>query len=205
MNKLLFNSIVKIFILVVVLDCFGAAAHSSARTETGYVIDAKRSFVKVSVHYALIPTMKGEFSDFKGTIHFNPHQSDGQMVDLSVKTKSIITGNDAWDRMIRSHRLLNAAKYPYMTFHSRSVHKSGGGFTVTGTVSLHGVTKEVTFPFEVIKQGRLSNQEYLMARGVWVLNRKDFDIIWNRTLDKGGVLVGDEVKIDWEIFALKPS
>ena len=205
MKKFLSSVFPKTFLLVVLLGCLSTVITDSLTAEADYTVDPKRSFVEVSVHYAVIPTLRGRFTDFQGTIHFDPRRTQDNSVKMSIKTKSIATGNKIWDRIIRSRRLLNHQKYPMMTFQSRSVEKVKDGYSVIGTVNLHGVTKEIKFPFHVVKRGKLSNQEYLIAQGLWVLNRKDFEIIWNSTLDRGGVVVGDEVRVDWKIFALRPS
>ena len=126
---------------MVLLGCFGMVNPGSLKAEDGYTVDPKRSFVKVSVHYAVIQTMRGKFTDFQGTIHFDPHRRKGNSVNIALKTKSITTGNKVWDRLIRSRRLLNAPKYPLISFKSHSVKKVKNGYSLIATVTMHGVTQ----------------------------------------------------------------
>ena len=169
-----------------------------------YQIDPAQSSIQCSIKYTLIGRYNARFETFGGTINFNPKKFTQSRIQLAIKTESLKSKFSTLDRMARSKRLLDAAQFPEMTFQSNALEQKEDQFFITGVFNLHGVTKELTLPFTM--QGPFKDdqgRDYLLATGIWRINRKDFKVIWSQTLDHGGIIVGDTVTIRWEIVAVK--
>lgn len=171
-----------------------------ARTQN-YYFTQEHSFLKGEIKYSLIGTYQAAFNDFEGVLSFDEKDIENSSVDMKIKTASIRSKYPALDRIVRSKQLLDAEKYPYMTFKSKSIKRLKSGYYVEGTVSLHDITKDLSFIFYLDGPIVEDKEKLLKARGRWTINRKDFDIIWNRWLDHGGIIVGDNIDVAWEIKA----
>ena len=114
---------------------------------------------------------------------------------LEIKTKSIHSNCGWCDKIVISRQLLDAEKYPSIVFEGKEFKKDSEGYWVNGIIDLHGVTKDLNSQFIVEENADGS----LSLKGKWILRRKDFNIIWNKVLDRGGVLVGENIVVDWEI------
>lgn len=138
----------------------------------------------------------GQFRDFEGNIQIdraNPAQSS---VEFTIQTKSIDTGSERRDNHLRSADFFEVEKFPTITFKSTSVAaKSKDTFEVTGDLTMRGVTKRVTLPvtfFGFVKHPRGEKAGFEIET---ILNRKDYGITWNRALDEGGFVLGEDVKV----------
>lgn len=199
MKTIRFSHIFQILILIGIL--FSAASLASA--EEGYVINLKESSITCLVKYTLIGKYSPEFKDFSGLIYFDPKDLTKSSVYLKIKVESVNSKYATLDRLARSKRLLDAKTYPDVVFQSKRVEKRSDGYYVTGLLSLHGVTRNFTFPFKLegpVVQGK---QSFLLAQGKWLIDRKKFNVVWDKNLDKGGIVVGDQITVDWKIKAYK--
>ncbi len=161
-----------------------------------WTINQPHTRVTFSVRHILTP-VPGQFRDFDGALVYDPADPAASKVDFTVQAASIDTGNDKRDAHLRSPDFFEVDKYPTLTFHSKKVAALGDGLAVTGDLTLHGVTKEVTVPVEVL--GVMGDKAGFQTG--FTLDRKDFGLVWNRTLDQGGTLLGDEVKVELTIEA----
>lgn len=173
-----------------------------ARTQN-YYFNQEHSFLKGSISYSLIGTYRATFKDFEGVISFDEKNIENSRVEMKIKTASIHSKYPKLDRIVRSKRLLDAEKYPDITFKSTSIKRLKTGYYVEGTVNLHEITKDLSFVFQFEGPLGEGKEESVKARGRWVINRKDFDIIWSSWLDHGGIVVGDEITVVWEITAFR--
>ena len=162
----------------------------------------KETKIDGSVPYSVLGKYKAQFNDFKGMITLDQHLQRVQSVYLEIKIGSI-TSNCPWcDNIVKSKRLLNIAKYPKIIFKSEGIIHDEQGFKVKGILEMHGVKRRMIFPFNVeIINDQKFNGQLLDLKGSWVINRKEFNIIWNKSLDRGGVLVGDNITVNWGIKA----
>ncbi len=167
-----------------------------------FLVKDSASHIKCSVNYAVVPKIRGDFQSFSGKIKYDAKNIAKNSVEMSIKTESIKTGRESWDKIIRSKRLLDSKQFPLMTFKSKKVFIKDGKYNAIGIISLHGISREMTFPFEIQKVNT-GKDGYLLAKGIWKINRKLFDVIWHKQLDKGGIIVGDWVTIDWQLTAVK--
>ena len=139
-----------------------------------------------------------DFEKFSGRIEYNPRRQQIVAVRLIIEAESLRSAIPRFDRIVASEMLLNTAKYPQILFESDRIEAAGDGYLVTGKLTLHGVSRVVTFPFQVLP-GTEAGHPAFKAAGRWIINRKEFGIIWNPVLDKGGILVGNHITVDWQV------
>lgn len=179
--------------LVLSLVLLAAAGLAHAGT---YTIDQAHSNVSFKVRH-LVSKTAGQFNDFNGTIVADFANLDASSVAFTIQAASIDTANEDRDKHLRSEDFFDVETYPEITFVSRKITKSGDDtFAVTGTLTMHGVAKTVTLPVTFLGEGpspwggRVAGWEIQTT-----LDRKDYGIVWNKALDTGGMILGDEVEI----------
>ena len=175
----------------------------ATRTERAYTIDKAHSEVTFQVRY-LLTKVRGRFSDFRGTVRVDDETPENSSVSLEIDAASIDTNSSDRDQHLRSDDFFAVGTYPSITFHSsRVVKKTSETFDVTGTLTIRGVTREVTLPVTYLG---VANDPWGTARAGFetelTINRKDFGLSWNAALETGGFLVGDEVRISVSIQAI---
>ena len=170
----------------------------SAQT-AAWQIDPGHSSAQFSVRHMLIATVRGEFDGPAGTVSFDPRDIAGTLkAEATINARSINTRNAERDRDLKSDLFFNVAKFPAITFKSRKATAAGPGrFTVTGDLTIHGVTREVSLdvdgPTPAVK-----DLDGLMRAGASMsttLNRRDFGLQYNVVLEAGNAVVADEVKV----------
>jgi polyisoprenoid-binding protein YceI len=151
-----------------------------------------------SIKYSVIGRYKAQFGAFQGSITIDERSNNIRSVYLEIEASSIQSDCQWCDQIVRSDKLLAVKKYPKIIFKSTEIISSGENYTVKGTLDVHGVTKDMRFPFAVKIDAK---EKTLDVEGQWMINRKDFKITWNKLLDQGGVLVGNYFTVDWGIKA----
>ena len=145
--------------------------------------------------------VRGVFHDVEGTIVYDEADPSAIRVDASVKVASVDTGNQKRDSHLQTADFFDAEKNPTLTFKSTKVEKAGNDkYKVIGELTMRGVTKTVTFDAEFLGSAPISiNGRSIGSKAglsaTAVVNRKDFGINWNKTLDNGGVMLDDKVTI----------
>ena len=171
----------------------GSAVTAGAGT---YTIDQAHSDVSFKVRH-LVSKTSGQFTEFSGTIVADFSNLDASSVVFTIVAASIDTQNEDRDKHLRSEDFFDVATYPEITFTSSKITKSGDNtFAVTGTLSMHGVSKTVTLPVTFLGEG--PNPWGGTVAGFELettIDRKDYGIVWNKALDAGGMILGDEVTI----------
>jgi polyisoprenoid-binding protein YceI len=162
-------------------------------------IDPAHSTVEFSVRHMMVSTVKGHFAKVSGSVQLDDKDITKSSVEVTIDLASVDTREPKRDAHLKSPDFFDVAKYPTATFKSTKVQKAGKGkLKVTGELGLHGVTKSVTLDVEG-PTGAFKSPFGTTVRGAHAtakLNRKDFNLVWNKMLDGGGVLVGDEVNLD---------
>ncbi len=170
-----------------------------------YTIDATHSSVHFSVRHLMVSNVRGEFSKLSGTIQVDPAAPAAASVAASIDTTSINTRDPQRDAHLKSAEFLDVEKFPAMTFQSKSITPHEGGATVTGDLTIHGVTHPITLDVEgstnEIKDPWGNQRIGLSA--TTKLSRKEFGLTWNAALETGGVMIGDEVKITIDVEAVR--
>jgi len=165
-------------------------------------IDASHSQIGFSVRHMMVSTVRGRFSTVSGTLNIDEANPANSWVEAEADTASISTNDANRDGHLRSADFFDAEKFPKVTFKSTSVAKDGDNYKVTGDLTMHGVTKPVTFTVEY--SGVIKDPYGLQRAGFEAqakINRKDFGLGWGGVLETGGAIVSDEVKIILEFEA----
>jgi polyisoprenoid-binding protein YceI len=179
---------------------------SAATAAETYVVDKSHSEIGFRVRH-LVSKVPGRFVDFEGTIEADKAKPAQSSVQLVIQAKSIDTSNAQRDEHLRSADFFDIARYPTIVFESRSVRQvAEKSYEIAGTLTMHGVSRPVTLPVELLGVARdpWGNERAGFATST-LLNRKDYGIIWNKTLDAGGLLLGDEVEITINLEAVKKA
>ncbi len=142
--------------------------------------------------------------DYAGFIDMDAEAGTVKAIEATIKTGSVNTNHEKRDAHLRNADFLDVEHYPTMTFKMKSYKKTAEGYTAVGDLTLRGVTKEITLVGQyngATKDPWGNTRAGFSAEGK--LNRKDFGMVWNKTLDSGGLVVGDEVQIRLDIECIK--
>ena len=168
-----------------------------------YGIDTVHSNVGFKVRH-LVSKTGGEFTDFDGTIVADFGNLGASSVKFTIQTASIDTKNEKRDGHLRSADFFDAEKYPEITFTSSKITKiDGDSYAVTGTLTMHGVSKEVILTVDFLGEMTAMGGTRAGYELTTTINRKDFGISWNRALDAGGFVLGDDVEININLELVK--
>jgi polyisoprenoid-binding protein YceI len=174
-------------------------ATSAVADPAVYKVDPDHSGVAFSIRH-FVSNVPGRFRDFDGSIRYDKLSPGISSVEFTARVASIDTGNNDRDEHLRSADFFDAQKFPTVTFTSSEVKAvDADTLEVTGDLTMHGVTKRITIPVEVLGTVKTPNGEKAGFQALFTVNRKDFGITWNRVLDAGGTVLGEDVKIDVEI------
>lgn len=162
-----------------------------------WAIDASHTRVGFSVPHLMVSEVEGVFREVKGKIDIDDKDLTKSTVDLTIVASSVDTGNADRDKHLKAPDFFDVAKYPTLTFKSTKIAKAGKDkFKVTGDLKIRDVTKSVTL--DVTASDPVQNPWGKQVRAVKVagnVKRTDFGLNWNKALDKGGVLVGEDVTL----------
>jgi polyisoprenoid-binding protein YceI len=180
-----------------------AASAAVAAPET-FQFDKNHSLVGFRIRH-FVSKVEGRFKDFEGAIVLDRQNPASSRVDLTIQAASIDTASESRDKDLRSPNFFDVEKYPTITFKStRVVPKGGDNYDVTGDFTMHGVTKSITVPVRhggFAKAGKTEKAGFETVN--FKLDRKDYGITWNRTVDAGGLMLGDDVEINIQVEANK--
>lgn len=187
--------------LVLLLAVLGAQAAEPAPT---FTVDPVHSSVAFKIRH-LVSKVSGAFRDFTGTIVGDPKEPARASVAFTIKAASIDTLNPDRDKHLNSPDFFDTAKFPEITFKSTKITPKGGDTCeVTGIFTMHGVSKEIVVP---VTFGGLAKDPWGNERAgfsvAMTLNRKDYGISYNKVLDAGGMMLGDDVEVSIELEAVK--
>jgi polyisoprenoid-binding protein YceI len=152
----------------------------------------------------LISNVKGSFDEFDAKITYDPENIENSSVDVSISVASIDTKNEKRDDHLRSNDFFDAENHPAITFKSKKIEKKGDGYVAAGTLTIRGVSKEIELPFTL--NGPVTNPWGQTVMGIEIeyeIDRKEYGVKWNKTMDNGGLVVGDEVKVEINLEVTK--
>lgn len=184
---------------VAVLALLALPALAAAET---WSIDADHSSVGFTVRHMMVSNVKGSFGTFSGTVEVDEKDIAGSKVSVTIDAASINTGVAKRDEHLRSADFFDTARYPTVTYVSKKVEKSGKDrLKVYGDLTLRGVTRPVVLDVEGPTAAYRDpwGKTRRGASATAAINRRDFGLTWNKVIEAGGVLVGDEVKIILEM------
>lgn len=165
------------------------------------VIDPMHSEVSFQIRH-FVTNVRGRFTDFTGTIVADKDKPEAAQIEFTAKAASIDTAQDNRDKHLRSADFFDAEKFPEITFKSTKVKATGKDtYDVAGNLTMRGVTKPVTLRVKNLGSAGSGADAKFGFEGTTTLNRKDFGILWNKALDAGGYVLGDEVTVSLNIEA----
>jgi polyisoprenoid-binding protein YceI len=171
-----------------------------------YKIDPAHSTAQFVVRHMMITNVRGGFNKIQGTVVYDSENPAASSVDATIDATSINTREPDRDTHLKSADFLDVEKYPTITFKSKSVTKKGDGeWDLKGDLTIHGVTKELVLKVEgpTPESKDPWGNVRIGASSTTKIKRSDFGLTWNAALESGGILVGDEVKIEVEVSLIK--
>ena len=192
----------KLLLGMSMLSLLATPMYASAET---YDIDPSHATAGFSIRHLMVSNVKGLFSNVKGTVEYDPKNVAASKVEASVDAATIDTREAKRDAHLKGPEFFDVTKFPEFKFTSTKVEPAASGLTVTGDLTIRGITKtvvlnvegpsdEIKDPWGNVKRG---------ASATTKLNRKDFGLTWNKVLEAGGVAVGDEVTVTIELELTK--
>ena len=181
----------------------GLLTVSSAFSADRYIIDAEHSNIGFSVKHLGISNVKGKFKVFSGVIMADEKDPGGCSVEVEIRADSVDTDNEKRDAHLKAADFFDTEKFPTLTFKSTQVKKTKSGYTAIGSLSMHGVTREIRIPFTVQKAVDPWKKTRIGVDAVLSINRQDYGIKWSNLMDNGGFVVGNEVKIELAVEAIR--
>jgi polyisoprenoid-binding protein YceI len=172
------------------------AGTASASVEV-FAIDPAHSEASFQVRH-IVTKVRGRFTDLSGAIRVDRDNPAASEVEFLIKAASIDTANERRDNHLRSPDFFDVEKHPEISFRSSGVEPTGDDtYAVTGTLTIHGVSKEIVLYVQHLgfMKGPRGGEKGGFETAV-TLDRKEYGIVWNRALDTGGFILGDEVKVE---------
>ena len=182
------------------------SANAPEPTTTTWNIDPVHTMAEFKVRHMMISNVKGQFTRVTGVLTLDEQDITQSHVEASIDAASINTREADRDTHLKSADFLDVEKFPKLTFTSTRVTRKGEGeLQVEGDLTIHGVTRKVEFAVEgPTPPGK---DPWGNTRIGWTattkINRKDFGLTWNAALETGGILVGDDVTITFDVEAIK--
>jgi polyisoprenoid-binding protein YceI len=165
-------------------------------------IDPAHSHAEFKVKHMMISNVKGSFNGLTGTLIEDTADPTRSQVDAAIEIDTISTGDEQRDAHLKSADFFHHEQHPVMTFKSTNVERKGDqSYAVTGDLTLHGVTKPVTFAVEGPSTPGKDpwGKTRIGLSATTKINRKDFGLTWNAALETGGILVGEDVQIALDV------
>lgn len=173
------------------------APSTQAPTTSEWALDASHSSIGFTISHMVVSEVDGQFKKYTGKALLDERDLSKSQVEFKAEVASIDTGDAKRDEHLRSPDFFDAQKYPELTFKSTKITKAGKGYKLKGVLTIHGVSKEVTLDATVSQAVKNPwGKQVRAAKISGKVKRSDFGLTWNKTLDQGGVVLGEEVQID---------
>ena len=168
-----------------------------------WTLDTAHTSVNFSVRHMIVSQVRGRFNTFSGVINVDGKDFTKSSIQFTIQAASVDTNQPARDAHLKTADFFDVAKYPTITFKSDSISKvEGNRFIAHGVFTMHGVSKPIDLPFalygplkDAFKQVRFGIQSNLK------INRQEYGVKWNQTLDNGGLAVGNDIDIELNLEA----
>jgi len=177
-----------------------------ATTRTTWKLDPSHTLVEFSAKHLMITTVKGRITDVEGTIVMDEKNPGKSSVEATLKAVSIDTRTEQRDQHLRSADFLNVELFPEIKFRSTRIEGDKESFKLTGDLTIRDVTRPITL--DIRFEGQQTDPwggERVGFSGSGKIDRRDFGLTWNQALETGGVVVGNDVKINLEVEAVKAA
>ncbi len=173
--------------------------------KTNWKIDPAHSSAQFVVRHMMITNVRGVFSGVQGTVVYDPDDLNSSSVDVTIDKSTLSTGDATRDTHVKSADFLDVENYPTITFKSKKITKDGDDLKVTGDLTLHGVTKDVVLNVEgpTEEQKDPWGNTRVGASATTKIKRSDFGLTWNAALETGGIMLGDDLKLEVDVSLIK--
>ena len=170
-----------------------------------YKIDPAHSSAHFTVRHMMITNVRGSFSGVEGTVAYDPEEPAKSTVEVVINASTINTLEPPRDAHLKSADFLDVEKYPTITFKSKKVTPGEDGLSIAGDLTIHGVSKEVVLKGETpTAEGKDPwGNLRVGASAATKIKRSEFGLTWNAALETGGILVGDDLKIDLDVSLIR--
>ena len=168
-----------------------------------YTIDPSHTRVGFSARHAMVTKVRGHFDEFEGSAHVDTVTPANSSVTVTIQAASVTTGNEQRDGHLKTPDFFDIANYPQITFVSTNVERDGAEWDITGDLTINGVTKSVTIPFEETGSAKdpFGNTR-VGFEGDVTIDRTEWNLSFNAALETGGVLVSEKVKLEFDVSAI---
>jgi polyisoprenoid-binding protein YceI len=175
-------------------------------SKTVWKLDPSHTLVEFSAKHLMITTVKGRITDIEGTIYADENDLSSSSVDVTLKAATLDTRTEQRDNHLRSADFLDVENFPAITFKSTRIEGDRSEFKLTGDLTIRGVTKPITL--DVTFEGQTKDPwggERIGFSATGKIDRREFGLTWNVLLETGGLTVGNDIKINVEVEAVKAA
>jgi polyisoprenoid-binding protein YceI len=168
-----------------------------------YTIDPSHTRIGFSARHAMVTKVRGQFDEFEGSAHVDTVTPANSSVTVTIQAASVTTGNEQRDGHLKTPDFFDIANHPQITFVSTNVERDGADWDITGDLTINGVTKSVTIPFEETGSAKdpFGNTR-VGFEGDVTIDRTEWNLSFNAALETGGVLVSEKVKLEFDVSAI---
>jgi polyisoprenoid-binding protein YceI len=169
-----------------------------------YTLDVTHTRIGFSARHAMVTTVRGQFGEFEGSAHLDTADPAASSAKVNIRAASISTGQADRDAHLRSADFFDVETFPELSFVTTGVTRADATtWTVTGDLTIKGVTNPVTIDFESTGSARDPFGNLRVGfEGAATINRKDWGLTWNAALETGGVLVSERIKLELDVSAI---
>jgi polyisoprenoid-binding protein YceI len=181
---------------IILIGVMAGLVSTSVLALDTYKVDPAHSSINFTIEHMVINTVHGRFNQFEGSLVVDPEKNNAlKEASATIQAKSIDTGISKRDDHLRSADFFGAEKFPTITFEGSEVKQEGNDQVLVGKFTMHGVTKEIALPFKLKGPISAMGGTRLGFEVTTKLNRKDFGLTYNKVLEAGGLMLGEEVAI----------
>src|SRR3954469_20168528 len=168
-----------------------------------YTLDPSHTRIGFSARHAMVTKVRGNFEQFEGTAHVDTVTPANSSGTVTIDAASVTTGNEQRDGHLKTPDFFDTANYPQITFVSTRVERDGSEWAVTGDLTINGITKSLTVPFEETGSAKdpFGNTR-VGFEGELTIDRTEWNLSFNAALETGGVLVSEKVKLEFDVSAI---
>ena len=186
------------------MTTFDAGTTALADITGDYTIDPSHTRLGFVARHAMVTKVRGAFTEFSGTAHVDTADPSKSSVSITIVANSITTGQQQRDDHLRSGDFFDSESHPEITFVSTSVDRDGDEWTITGDLTIKGVSRPVSVLFEHTGSAKDPYGNVRIGfEGAAAINRKDWGLTWNAALETGGVMVSDRIKLEFDVSAIR--
>ncbi|EWT03466.1 polyisoprenoid-binding protein [Intrasporangium oryzae NRRL B-24470] len=168
-----------------------------------YVLDPAHTTIGFTARHAMVTKVRGHFGTYEGTAHVDTANPANSSVKVLIQAASVTTGNEQRDGHLKTPDFFDVENYPEISFVSTDVERDGTEWNITGDLTINGVTKSVTIPFEETGSAKdpFGNTRVGFEGGT-TIDRTEWNLKFNAALETGGVLVSEKVKLEFDVSAI---